>query len=274
MHQKRQGKSQMPTVYVPHGGGPWPWLTPNSDGYAALKLYFQNVSTSLPRKPKEILVVSAHWEASNATVMTSSQPPMLYDYNGFPEHTYRINWPAPGATELADDVVKLLEQAGIRADRDANRGFDHGTFVPLSLICPDADIPTTQLSLRASLDPLEHLAIGRALQSLRERGVLLIGSGMSFHNMSAFGAYMRYGQPSKESRSFNEWLTESVMRPAQRREQLLIDWEKAPSARIAHPREEHLIPLHVIAGAAGNDSATLPYQGRILGASVSAIQFG
>jgi aromatic ring-opening dioxygenase catalytic subunit (LigB family) len=207
--------------------------------------------------------------------MTSSSPPMLYDYGGFPAHTYEVQWPAPGSPELARQVVDLLEGAGLSALEDSQRGFDHGAFVPLSLMFPDAGIPTVQLSLRKGLDPATHLRIGEALAPLRDCGVLLIGSGMSYHNLRALFGYMNGGPaPTGDSQAFDGWLAETVSLPAEARARRLILWSEAPAARAAHPREEHLLPLHVIAGAAGTDSATLPFRGRVLGAHVSAVHFG
>jgi aromatic ring-opening dioxygenase catalytic subunit (LigB family) len=170
---------RMPVVFIPHGGGPWAFVDlgfPKNE-VESLRTYLQSVAKALPEKPKALLVVSAHWEERVPTVMTSAQPPMLYDYYGFPPESYKITWPAKGDAALASRVRQLLESEGMKSAEDAQRGFDHGTFIPLKVVYPDADIPTVQLSLQAGLDPEEHIKIGRALAPLRDEGVLIVGSG-------------------------------------------------------------------------------------------------
>jgi aromatic ring-opening dioxygenase catalytic subunit (LigB family) len=270
----------MPVVFLPHGGGPWPFIDEAIFGapgmWDEMAVYMRQLSMVPPRRPQAVLVVSAHWEAPVPTVMSAARPPMFYDYYGFPPEAYEVRWPAPGAPALAAEVRELLEGAGISSALDALRGFDHGTFVPMALAYPDADIPTTQVSLKRGLDPAEHLAIGRALASLRDRGVFIVGSGMSYHNMRAFGEHMRgrSGQIASDSRAFDEWLAESIDFEPSRRETRLVEWEQAPAARASHPREEHLLPLMVAAGAAGEDAGTLPYRDVVMGAHVSAVHFG
>src|SRR5664279_3090292 len=176
---------RMPTIYLPHGGGPWPWVhVPFGSAVelGALKDYLIGVANVPAERPKAVLVISAHWEESVPTVMTSPQPPMFYDYYGFPPESYTLTWPAPGAPELAKRVQELLAAAKLPSAVDAERGFDHGTFVPMKLAYPDPDLPVLQLSLVAGLDPAAHLALGRALAPLRDEGVFIIGSGMSYHN--------------------------------------------------------------------------------------------
>lgn len=263
---------RLPVVYLPHGGGPWPFIdTPIGEPreLEALTVYLQQLK-QLPRSPpRALLVVSAHWEESVPTVMTSARPPMLYDYYGFPPESYRITWPAPGEPQLAARVRGLLEKAGFSTGEDPQRGFDHGTFVPLKLTFPEANIPTVQLSLKAGLDPAEHLAMGRALAPLRDEGVFIIGSGMSYHNLRLFGPP---GRPVAEA--FDAWLREAATATADRRDALLSKWATAPAARQAHPREEHLLPLMVIAGAAGSDQGVTAYHGTIFGLAISAFQYG
>jgi aromatic ring-opening dioxygenase catalytic subunit (LigB family) len=264
---------RLPAIYIPHGGGPWPFVPLNfgpPEMWKPLETYLRNLVRGLPQRPKAILVVSAHWEAKTPTLMTSSRPPMLYDYSGFPEESYRIQWPAPGAPELAKGVRKKLESAGFQVQEDPGRGFDHGTFVPLKLAVPEADIPTLQLSLIGGLNPKAHIELGRALASLRDEGVLCIGSGSSYHNMRGFG------RPTALSPSdrFDTWLAHAMSQTPRDREELLIQWAKAPDARECHPREEHLLPLHVMAGLGHLDSATLPFRGEVLGVRMSAVQFG
>ncbi|MFT7583138.1 MAG: aromatic ring-opening dioxygenase catalytic subunit (LigB family), partial [Myxococcota bacterium] len=190
---KTRPVTTMPAVYVPHGGGPWPFVEMNfgSPGtMAALRTYFESLAIVPPSQPRALLLVSAHWETDVPTVQTAVKPPMLYDYSGFPEAAYKLQWPAPGAPEIAGEVRALLESAGIASAADAKRGFDHGTFVVTKVAWPGAGVPTFQLSLKRGLDPAEHLAIGQAIAPLRKKGVFIIGSGMSYHNMRGFGAIM------------------------------------------------------------------------------------
>jgi aromatic ring-opening dioxygenase catalytic subunit (LigB family) len=264
--------AQMPVVFVPHGGGPWPFVDlgfPKRDT-DELAAYLRSLPGVTSERPKALVVVSAHWEAPVPTVMTSPRPPMLYDYYGFPPSSYAIQWPAPGEPALASRVQELLSSAGIPSASDDARGFDHGTFVPLKLAWPDADVPTVQLSLDASLDPARHLAIGRALAPLRREGVLLIGSGMTYHDLRGF----RGGTGAAASEAFDAWLRETTTLESSERDRRLTRWTDAPLARAAHPREEHLLPLMVIAGAAGVDRGRIAYDGYFAGIRLSAYHFG
>lgn len=263
---------RMPVVYVPHGGGPWPYVDLGfpKEELDTLSAYLEAVAKDPPTKPQALLVVSAHWEEPVVTVMTSPKPPMLYDYYGFPEASYQVQWPAPGNPALAGRVRELLGAAGIESAENAERGFDHGTFVPLSLTYPAADVPTVQLSLRRGLNPKEHLAIGRALASLRDEGVFIIGSGMSFHNMRGF----RNPSMRGPAETFDRWLQAAMVLPAADRDAELGAWSSAPAARDAHPREEHLLPLMVVAGAAGADVGTVSWRGAVGGMAVSGYRFG
>lgn len=262
----------MPVVYLPHGGGPWAFVDlgfPKAETDALAK-YLRSVRATPPTPPKTLLVVSAHWEETVPTVQSAAKPPLLYDYYGFPPESYRLTWPAHGDPALAERVRGLLGGAGFETGEDAARGFDHGTFVPLKLAYPDADVPTVQLSLKAGLDPAEHLAMGRALAPLREEGVFIVGSGMSFHNMRAFGSR----QPTTAGESFDAWLAETVDLPQPARDDRLARWQEAPGARASHPREEHLLPLMVAAGAAGADRGKVPFRGTFVGYPISAVHFG
>ncbi|MEI9940635.1 MAG: class III extradiol ring-cleavage dioxygenase [Pseudomonadota bacterium] len=263
---------RLPVVFLPHGGGPWPFVDlriGSKAEQAELATYLRSVAGVPKSPPKAVLVISAHWEEALPTVMTGAKPPLLYDYYGFPPESYEITWPAPGEPVLARRVRELLGGAGFESAENDERGFDHGTFVPLKLAYPEAKMPTVQLSLKRGLDPKEHLALGRALAPLRDEGVFIVGSGMTFHNLRAFGP-----QSSKAAEAFDGWLRESVPLPQSERDQRLSDWTSAPSARLAHPREEHLLPLMVIAGAAGADRAQVPYNGKILDLRLSAYHFG
>jgi aromatic ring-opening dioxygenase catalytic subunit (LigB family) len=263
----------MPAVYVPHGGGPWPFVDVGfgePDSYARLAAYLEGLRALPPVAPRAVLVVSAHWEASVPTVMSAPSPPLLFDYYGFPKASYELTWPAPGSPEVASLVRARLADAGITSAEDKDRGYDHGTFVPLKLTYPEADVPIVQLSLVRGLDPKVHLAIGRALAPLRDEGIFVVGSGMSYHNMRGFGR----PQARAASEAFDAWLGETVRLPRGEREARLTDWASAPFAREVHPREEHLLPLMVVAGAAGSDVGTVPYADTLLGVSISAAQFG
>ncbi|MBL8912046.1 MAG: dioxygenase [Archangium sp.] len=265
---------RQPVVFLPHGGGPWPFVDLNfgsKDEYAAMRAYLEGVARVPKTTPRALLVVSAHWEEAVPTLMTAAQPPMYFDYYGFPPESYELTWPAPGAPPaLVTRTRELLEKAGFQTAVDAKRGYDHGTFVPLKLAYPSPTIPVLQLSLKTGLDPKEHLAMGRALAPLRDEGVFIIGSGMTFHNLRAFMS------PAARpvSVTFDAWLRESMTKPRAERDAALEQWASAPSARAAHPREEHLIPGMVIAGAAGDDVATIPYAGTFAGVTLSAYHFG
>lgn len=263
---------RMPVVFIPHGGGPWPFVEMGLDPRERdiLTTYLQSVKTVPKVAPRALLVVSAHWEEGVPTMMTSPRPPMFYDYYGFPEASYRIIWPAPGAPWLAPRVRELLAQGGIDSAEDAQRGFDHGAFVPLKLTYPDAEIPTAQLSLQAGLDATRHLAIGAALAPLRDEGVFIIGSGMTFHNLRIF----RDARAVPIAETFDAWLRGVMARDVAGRTEGLRRWEEAPMARLTHPREEHLIPLMVVAGAAGTDPAELAFNGTFGDLRLCAFHFG
>jgi 4,5-DOPA dioxygenase extradiol len=242
-------------VYFSHGGGPLPIL--GDPGHKAMVDFMQRLPSQL-RKPEAILVISAHWEEAVATLLGGSRPPLFYDYYGFPEEAYRLTYPAPGSPDLANRIVELLHGSHIASRMDAKRGFDHGLFIPLKLMYPQADIPSLQLSLVRGLDPTVHITLGKALRSLTNENILVIGSGFSFHNMSAF-SWGGNSQPDPRNDMFQEWLIETCTGSSSQkdREQRLVDWEKAPSARYCHPREEHLMPLHVCAGMSETDAKVI-----------------
>lgn len=269
--------SRMPTLFIPHGGGPcffMAWDPP--DTWDRMAAYLRGVPADIGRRPEAIVLISGHWEEQTVTIQNNPAPPLLFDYQGFPDSTYRLEYPAPGSPGLADRISALLGQAGIASTYDTERGFDHGVFIPLKLAFPDADIPIVQVSLRTDLDPAAHFALGEALQPLRDEDVLILGSGMSYHNMRTLMANMRGGsQAAPESQRFDDWLGDVLAGGApEARREALVDWETAPAARIAHPREEHLLPLHVVAGAAGPDAGRRMLKDSVLGAVVSAFQFG
>ncbi|MGZ3449342.1 MAG: DODA-type extradiol aromatic ring-opening family dioxygenase [Polyangiales bacterium] len=265
-------EQRMPVVFLPHGGGPWPFVEMGFDKkeVEGLAGYLRSVRDLPKTPPKALLVISAHWEEPVPTVTTSAKPPILYDYYGFPPASYEIQWPAPGEPKLAARVRELLSKVGFETAENDKRGFDHGTFIPLKLTYPEADVPTVQLSLKRGLDPEEHLKMGRALAPLRDEGVFIIGSGMSYHNMRGFGD----PRAVPTSETFDAWLRETAQLAAPERDARLAKWSQAPAARQVHPREEHLIPLMVVAGAAGEDRAALAFNGKMMGLRLSAYHFG
>jgi aromatic ring-opening dioxygenase catalytic subunit (LigB family) len=245
------------------------WTWGPADTWHKTQEFLEGLAASLPAAPKAIVVVSGHWEEHAFTASTADDPKLIFDYSGFPEHTYRLTWPAPGDPELAERVVGILKAAGLPSGVSASRGFDHGVFVPLKVAFPEAKIPVVTLSLAESLDPALHLAAGRALAPLRDEGVLIVGSGMSFHNLRA---YMR-PETAERARAFDEWLTRAVESPAEKRDALLNEWRQAPFAEFSHPREEHLIPLLVAAGAGGDAPGKRIFTDEPMGAAISAYRF-
>ncbi len=263
---------RQPAIYLPHGGGPcffmdWTWGP--ADTWNATQRFLEGLTATLPEPPKAMVVISGHWEEPAFTVSSAPRPQLIFDYSGFPEQTYHLTWPAPGSPELAVRAADLLKQAGLPSANNATRGFDHGVFVPLKVAFPEARIPVVTLSLAASLDPALHLAAGRALAPLRDEGVLIVGSGMSFHNLRG---YLR-PETLERARAFDGWLTQAVESPGTARDALLINWRNAPFAAYAHPREEHLIPLMVVAGAGGGAGGARIFTDEPMGATISAYRF-
>ena len=264
--------TRLPTYFISHGGGPWPWMPDQLNGmYRNLAAALADMPRQIGVTPKALLVISGHWEERDFAVMAHPHPPMLYDYYGFPPHTYEITYAAPGSPAVAARVLALLQGAGLKGHLDTERGFDHGTFTPLAVMYPKAEIPVVQLSLRADFDPSAHLALGRALAPLRDEGILIIGSGLSYHNLRAMGPVAR-----APSQAFDGWLDQALASSEAGREAQLIDWASAPSARFAHPREEHLLPLMVAVGAASDEAATRCYHEDTMfgGVTVSSYRFG
>ena len=266
--------ARMPTFFIPHGGGPcffmdWTVMGGAADTWYKLEAYLRSLLSSLPSRPKGIVVISGHWEETAFTASTTKRPKMIYDYTGFPAHTYELQYPAPGEPALAERVVSLLKAAGLPAATDNTRGYDHGIFVPFLLIDPNATIPVVALSLKTGLDPEEHLAAGRALASLRDEGILIVGSGMSYHDMRGF----RTPNAIKPSATFDAWLTDVVQSDPELRWKALTRWDDAPAGRQSHPREEHLLPLMVAVGAAYDAKGSKPFTDNVMMAHISAFQF-
>lgn len=264
---------RQPTLFIPHGAGPCFFMDWSpKDAWDKTAAFLRGIPASLPARPQAILLISGHWLAPQATVGATNRPDLIFDYSGFPPHTYELTYPAPGAPEVAARVQQLLAGAGLPVVQDAARGWDHGVFIPLKVALPDAEVPVLQLSLLQSLNAADHLALGRALAPLREEGVLIVGSGMSFHNMRGYGD-PRFTPVSVE---FDRWLTDTVVLPEPERTARLADWASAPSARLSHPprAEEHLLPLHVVAGAAGSDAGRKVFTDQVLLTAISAFRFG
>lgn len=261
----------MPTLFISHGGGPWPYVPEMREQFVKTAHWLEGLPKTLPEKPKAILSISGHWEEPEFTVSTAEKPPMIYDYSGFPESTYRIQYPAKGSVDLANEVRNLLYHHGIRAKEDSGHGMDHGTFVPLVLMYPDAEVPVVSLSLKNSYSPQEHIFMGEALRPLRDEGVLIMGSGLSYHNLRYFGS----SAATPVSQQFGKWLGETVEdKETSRRFQKLIHWEEAPSARLAHPQEDHLLPLMVVVGAAGEDLGKTAFVDNVMGVEMASYRFG
>jgi aromatic ring-opening dioxygenase catalytic subunit (LigB family) len=246
------------------------WTWGPAETWRATQRFLEGLAATLPAAPRAILVVSAHWEEAAFTASAAARPELIFDYSGFPAETYRLTWPAPGDPEVAARAAALLREARLPAAVSLSRGFDHGVFVPLKVAFPEARIPTVSLSLAASLDPALHLAAGRALAPLRAEGVLIVASGMSFHNL---GGYLR-PETVERARAFDAWLTSAVESPGGERAARLTEWRKAPFAAYSHPREEHLLPLMVVAGAAGDSAGTVAFRDVIGGKTISAYRFG
>lgn len=262
---------RFPTVFISHGGGPWPFVDGMRQVFATTEAELRALPALLPGKPKAVLVVTGHWEEAGFTVSTAEQPPMEYDYYGFPEHTYSLRYPAPGSPQLAARVRALLAAGGVAAGEDAQRGFDHGTFVPLGLMYPEADVPIVMLSMKSGYDPDEHIRIGELLAPLRDEGVLIVGSGLTYHNMRGFNR----ATSTAVAESFEGYLHDAIAAShAQVRNERLVHWADAPGARLAHPQEDHLIPLMVVAGAAGTDTGRRLFVDHAMQVAMASYIFG
>ena len=264
---------RQPTLFIPHGGGPCFFMRPGEGSptgtWDSMGAYLKGIAATLPERPKAILIISGHWEERLPTIYAPAVAKLLFDYSGFPDYTYHLRYPAASDAAVAARVKQLLETTGFACGEDSDRGFDHGVFIPLMLMYPDADVPVVQLSLEAGYDAARHLAMGRALAPLRNEGVLIIGSGMSYHNLRAFGD-ARENQAAAE---FDEWLFAAVTNTPLRAG-AFTNWASAPGALRAHPQPEHLIPLFVAAGAALEEPAVRDYSDRVFGKAVSGFRFG
>ena len=258
-------------LYIPHGGGPLPLL--DETGYQNLNRFLRGFQKTID-KPDAIVIISAHWEEPVISITASPEPPLLFDYHGFPPETYEYQYPAPGQPGLAERIHYLLGQAGIESRLDHERGLDHGVFIPLMLMYPEADIPCLQISLSDSLDAAFHIRLGQALSALKQDNLLILGSGYSFHNMSVLMSKCD-NAINEKNQAFENWLAQTcsdTRLSESERKQRLSNWTKAPNARYCHPREEHLLPLQVCYGIAGS-AATVPFQEQVTGLITSAYQW-
>ena len=246
--------ARLPTYFISHGGGPWPWIPNMRQSLHSLEVSLAHMPQEYDEVPKAICMISGHWEEDSFAVMTSPHPGMLYDYGGFPPETYKIVYPAPGAPELARRTADLIKAEGLPVTLDPKRGFDHGTFAPAYVMYPKANVPIYQVSLQHGYNPAAHFALGRALAPLRDEGVLIVGSGLSYHNLRLFGPGAKV-----PSAAFDAWLAETMAKPATERTDALLHWEKAPYARTCHAQEDHLVPLFAALGAAEDETATMVY---------------
>jgi aromatic ring-opening dioxygenase catalytic subunit (LigB family) len=259
-----------PSFFIPHGGGPCFFMDDPAGIWTGMEDFLRNLPATLPSNPEAILVISGHWETRGFALTGASRPPLIYDYYNFPPHTYDLTYDVAGAPDLAARAASLLVGHGLEAHVDPVRGLAHGVFIPLMVAFPDADVPVIEMSVERGFDPAQHLAAGHALAPLRDEGVLILGSGMSFHNMQA------YGDPgaTQRSREFDAWLAETASLAAPERNERLSGWADAPFARFAHPpgREEHLLPLMVAAGAAAQ-TGTHVYNEEVLETAISGFRF-
>ena len=264
--------ARLPTYYLSHGGGPWPWMKDQAGGmFDRLEQSLVAIRAELGERPRALLLISGHWETPGFAVSAGERPGMVFDYYGFPQHLYRISYPAPGSPQLAARVRELLERGGVGCALDPQRGFDHGTFSLAKPLYPEADMPIVQLSIRGDFDPAAHLEVGRLLAPLRDEGVVIVGSGSSYHNLRQLGPVGR--APSK---TFDGWLQDTLVGTASdRRSEQLQAWTRAPAARQAQPREDHLVPLFVAVGAAEDDPGACVYhQDDFMGCALSSFRFG
>ncbi len=246
-------------AFVSHGGGPMPIL--GDPGHKELVQTMQALTNDLPKQPSVIVMVSAHWETSGFELTAAANPDLIYDYYGFPEASYHLQYPAPGAPELARSIADKMENLGTHIRLNESRGFDHGMFIPLMLMYPDANIPVLQLSLDSSLSPEKHWQLGENLSQVLPEDALLIGSGFSFHNMRAF---FNPQTPEKKASAdaFQVWLDETVtgvdINVSEAR-QRWSQWSLAEGGRYCHPREEHLVPLIVCHAAAQKPGKSIAF---------------
>ncbi|TMW59558.1 hypothetical protein Poli38472_004627 [Pythium oligandrum] len=264
---------KQPSVFVPHGGGPMPLLGDkrHADMVEWLKHFQRDFVTT---KPDAIVLVTAHWESEITQITSSEAPELLYDYYNFPPESYEIKYPAPGHPALAKRIHDLLSDNGIKSEMNEKRGYDHGVFIPLKIMFPDADVPVVQMSVYSSQDPEAHIKLGEVLRSLRKDNILIVGSGLSFHSFGLFR-----GNPdgaNAASIPFHDYLKESLVDTSDsiERRRRLHNWTDAPFARQVHQKEEHLMPLFVVAGAGLEEPCEEIFDGYVMDVRTSGYLFG
>jgi 4,5-DOPA dioxygenase extradiol len=234
----------LPTLFVTHGA---PDLALHD---VPARQFLQELGASLPR-PKAIVSVTAHWESSEPLVGGAAHPATIHDFGGFDRRLFQIRYPAPGDPALAERVACLLKTAGLPAAIDGTRGLDHGVWVPLLLMYPDARIPVVPLSIQPDRGPEHHLKVGRALQSLRNEDILVLASGSFTHDLRRFRGQPIDAETPADVAAFADWFAAAL---AERRMADLLGYRgRAPHAKDNHPTDEHLLPLFVALGAAGSD---------------------
>eukprot|EP00026_Physarum_polycephalum_P011821 Phypoly_transcript_12065.p1 GENE.Phypoly_transcript_12065~~Phypoly_transcript_12065.p1 ORF type:complete len:280 (+),score=42.00 Phypoly_transcript_12065:174-1013(+) len=259
--------TRLPVAFISHGGGPSFFMDAKpgesfyyvSNGSDAMKS-LQSLPKQLgAEKPKAIVIITAHWESSHKVLVSGKleYTRLLYDYGGFPEHTYKLQYRAPAHHLLAKRITEMLNEKGIGSDLDMARNWDHGVFIPLKVMYPNADIPVVAISVLQSYDPQVHINIGKALAPLRDEGILILGSGYATHNSA--------GVLEKKIQFVDAASDVITNATPEVREKTFVEWEKLPGAREAHRQEDHLMPLHVIIGAAGEDKGTTLFRIDTLG---------
>jgi aromatic ring-opening dioxygenase catalytic subunit (LigB family) len=253
---------RQPAFFISHGGGPcffmdsggkspFCYMDKNSKITQWYKDFQKNFVT---QKPSAIIIFSAHWEEDTVHILSKPKPDLYFDYYGFPDFTYSFKYPAPGDSHLSERIKSLVEGASIPVQLDSDRNWDHGVFVPLLLMFPEADIPVVQVSLISSLNPETHIKLGAALEPLRNENILFIGSGFATHTSGGRSGGFKSVLP------FTDWLTDTVTNKDYTKEQKtqkLINWSTAPEAKFTHPREEHLIPVHIIMGSSSGSATQI-----------------
>lgn len=260
--------SRMPALYIPHGGGPSFFMEgERKQRYQETENFLRNIQAYLPATPSAILIITAHWETRIPSFTGGAHPSLIYDYYGFPPHTYALEYAAPGAPKLARRAADLLIQSGVPAEVDPAYGWDHGVFIPLKVMYPNADIPVVAMSLHESLDPNLHCHLGQALRPLRDDNVLIVGAGMSYHNLAQFAP------KAPASFAFHDWLDQSLGGNWEQRREHLAQWQHAPGGLDSHPREEHLLPLMVASGAGSDAPGRAIWRGAIGPSCIGAWAF-
>lgn len=262
--KSKLNSARVPPLFVVHGAGPLPLL--GDPSHAELVQSFKLLSKNMV-KPTAILVISAHWEEAEFTLFENFNPQIYYDYSGFPEESYSFKYNPPLAVEVNSKIKQILKEANIKLNIEKKRGLDHGAFVPLMLLFPDADIPVTQISLKSDLNPKSHFELGVNLSQLTDQGVLILASGSSYH-----GSLRK--KDLEDNLKFHEYLKNAltIEESLENRLESIINWSKTKEATKCHPREEHLIPLHVAFGAAkGSKGILQEYQ--LIGFKVFNVTF-